>query len=90
LPDLSSQGRFHRRVTTATIPILEPSHLAHISANGSSLLEPEQPLLTSSLGTQHHGSNHQGSGGTDHLHRGTLHKKETAPKGVAHWSHVVG
>jgi len=80
LPDLSSQGRFHRRVTTATIPILEPSHLPHISANGSSLLEPEQPLLTSRLGTQRHGPHDQGNGGSEDLHSITLQKGERRPE----------
>jgi len=42
--------------------------------------EDPQPLLTSRLRAQYHGSHHQGRGCSDYLHRGTLQKKERHPK----------
>jgi len=62
------------------ILIPQPGQLAHLSANGSALLQPEQPPLTGRLGTQHHGSNHQGNGCSEDLHADTLLKRERRPE----------
>jgi hypothetical protein len=73
---------FEQAVLPLQLAILipEPGHLAHLLPGGNSPLQEQQPLLTSRLGTQHHGSNHQGRGCLDHLHKHTLHKKRRHPK----------
>ena len=43
-------------------------------------LQEQQPLLTSRLGTQHHGSHDQGNGSSEDLHVGTLHKRRQRPR----------
>ena len=60
----------------------KPGQFARFSADDGSPMEPESASggLTSRLGTQHHGSNHQGNGCSEDLHADTLLKRERRPE----------
>jgi hypothetical protein len=60
--------------------ISQSGNLASLVPEADSLLQYEQPLLTSRLGTQHKGSHQQGNRNTEHLHGDTLHKQGRHPK----------
>ena len=66
-----------------------PTWFSHLLPGGDGPLQEQQPLLTSRLGTQHHGSHDQGNGGAEDLHVGTLHKRRQRPKAPSKRSQMV-
>ena len=60
--------------------VAEPGQLSHLLPGGDGPLQEQQPLLTSRLGTEHHGSHHQGCGRSEDLHVGTLHNRKQRPE----------
>ena len=64
-------------VSTLLTTYTEPCKLSYLLSGGDSPLQEQQPLLTSKLGTQHHGSHHQGRGCLDRF-RHTPHQRAIA------------